>query len=108
MRNTDMKKFLLMAVLVAGSVFAVQVNDLAPDFDSTISDDGFWDTTGHLPVEVSEASSDAEVFASLDSMIFGLGECSIALFDSRERTQDESDGLDRFSSRPVGTVINLR
>jgi hypothetical protein len=53
-----MKRFLLIAALVAGGAFAVQVNDLAPDFDNTIADDGFWDTTGHLPVEVVEASSD--------------------------------------------------
>jgi hypothetical protein len=103
-----MKRFLLIAALVAGGAFAVQVNDLAPDFDNTIADDGFWDTTGHLPVEVVEASSDAEGFASLDSVIFGSGECAIALFDSRERTQGESAGLARFTSRPVGTVINLR
>ena len=105
-----MKRLLLVVALVVSGAFAAQVNvnDLAPDFDSTIADDGFWDTTGHLPVEVSEASSDTEGFASLDSVIFGSGKCAIALFDSRERTQDESAGLARFTSRPVGTVINLR
>jgi hypothetical protein len=39
-----MKKLLLLAVFIAGGAFAVQlgVNDLAPDFDNTIADNGFW------------------------------------------------------------------
>ena len=103
-----MKKLMLMVVLGAGGAFAVQVNDLAPDFDNTIADDGFWDTTGHLPVEVAEAASDTEMRSSLDSMTAGSGTGAIALFDSRETTRSESDGIARFSSRPVGTVINVR
>jgi hypothetical protein len=103
-----MKKLMLMAVLGAGGAFAVQVNDLAPDFDNTIADDGFWDTTGHLPVEAAEAASDTAQSASLDSITAGSGSGAIALFDSRETTQSGSDGIAVFSSRPRGTVINVR
>ncbi|MBQ3097874.1 MAG: hypothetical protein IJC66_06920 [Kiritimatiellae bacterium] len=103
-----MKKLLLMSVFGAGGLLAVQVNDLAPDFDNAIVDDGFWDTTGHLPLEVTEAASDTAQLASLDSMTSGSGSGAIALFDSRETTWNESDGIARFTSRPVGTVINLR
>jgi hypothetical protein len=105
-----MKKLFLAAALVAGGAFAVQVNvnDLAPDFDNTIADNGFWDTTGHLPVEVLEASSDTEGFASIDSMSTSSVAKEIAVFDSRETTEDESDGIAKFTSKPVGTVINLR
>ena len=51
-----MKKLLLLAVFIAGGAFAVQlgVNDLAPDFDNTIVDNGFWDTTEHSQVIVDE------------------------------------------------------
>ena len=103
-----MKKLLLMSVFGAGGLFAVQVNDLAPDFDNAIADDGFWDTTGHLPVEVQEASSALAQFSSLDSMTSGSDYVAVALFDSRETTRNESEGIARFTSRPVGTVINLR
>ena len=105
-----MKKLLLLAVFIAGGAFAVQlgVNDLAPDFDNNIADNGFWDTTGHTLVTVDECSSDATGFASLDSVSADACVKEIAVFDSRETTEDESDGIVRFTSRPVGTVINLR
>jgi hypothetical protein len=103
-----MKKLVLATVFAAGGVFAVQVNDLAPDFDNTVQDDGFWDTTGHALVEVAEGESDDTLFGSLDSVSCGLGSGSISVFDSREKTSGESDALLRFSSRPVGTIINLR
>jgi hypothetical protein len=105
-----MKKLFLAAALVAGGAFAVQVNvnDLAPDFDNTIADNGFWDTTGHSQVIVEECSSDATGFASLDSLSSDFCTKAIAVFDSRETTEDESDGIAKFTSKPVGTVINLR
>ena len=105
-----MKKLLLLAVFIAGGAFAVQlgVNDLAPDFDNNIADNCFWDTTGHTLVTVDECSSDATGFASLDSLSSDSCTKDIAVFDSRETTEDESDGIVRFTSRPVGTVINLR
>ena len=97
-------------MFIAGGAFAVQlgVNDLAPDFDNNIADNGFWDTTGHTLVTVDECSSDATGFASLDSLSSDFCTKAIAVFDSRETTEDESDGIVRFTSRPVGTVINLR
>jgi hypothetical protein len=105
-----MKKLLLLAVFIAGGAFAVQlgVNDLAPDFDNTIVDNGFWDTTEHSQVIVDECSSDATGFASLESVSADACVKEIAVFDSRETTEDESEGIARFTSKPVGTVINLR
>ena len=105
-----MKKLLLMAVLATGGAFAVQVNvnDLAPDFDNAIVDNGFWDTTGHSPLAVDECSSEATGFASLDSLSSDFCATAIDVFDSRETTEDESDGIAKFTSKPVGTVINLR
>ena len=105
-----MKKMLLLVVFLTSGAFAVQlgVNDLAPDFDNTIVDNGFWDTTEHSQVIVDECSSDAMGFASLESMSADCSVKVIAVFDSRETTEDESEGIARFTSKPVGTVINLR
>ena len=103
-----MKRLLLITALGAGAAFAVQVNDLAPDFDNTITDNGFWDTTGHAPVEVAEAASAADAFASIDSVSSGSGGGAIAVFDSRETTSGESDGIAVFTSRPLGTIIKIR
>jgi hypothetical protein len=57
---------------------------------------------------VDECSSDATGFASLDSLSSDFCTKAIAVFDSRETTEDESDGIAKFTSKPVGTVINLR
>lgn len=105
-----MKRLFLTTALATAGAFAVQVdvNDLAPDFDNAVADNGFWDTTGHSPVTVDECSSDATGFASLDSLSSDSCAKAIAVFDSRETTESESDGIARFTSRPVGTVINLR
>ena len=103
-----MKMILFVAVLCVGGLFAVQVNDLAPDFDNTISDDGFWDTTGHPYVEVTIAESDISEYDSIDSILSYKSDGLIAIFDSRENTSDESDTLLRFTSRPMGTIINVR
>ena len=103
-----MKTLLFAALFCAGGLFAVQVNDLSPDFENTISDDGFWDTTGHSYVEVSIAESDGSEYDSIDSILLCKSDGLIAIFDSRETTSDESDALLRFTSRPMGTIINVR
>ena len=104
-----MKRFLLLFAFAAIGAFAVQMNDLAPDFDNTISDDGFWDTTGHQYVTVVEASSDASVFGSLESLGGSTDEGSTrSVFDSRETTQDESDDVFMFTSMPVGIRLIFR
>lgn len=103
-----MKRILLVSVFAAVGAFAVQMNDLAPDFDNTISDDGFWDTTEHVGVEVASASSDVAEFDALDARVSTCCSGAIALFDSRETTQDESSGLARFTSCPKGITIDFR
>ena len=103
-----MKTLLFAALFCAGGLFAVQVNDLSPDFENNISDDGFWDTTGHPYVEVSIAESDRSEYDSIDSILLCKSDGLIAIFDSRETTSDESDALLRFTSRPMGTIINVR
>lgn len=103
-----MKRLLLATLFVAGAAIAAQVNDLAPDFTNTIEDDGFWDTTGHLYVSVSEGSSDALTFGSLDSCGESSSSGSIALFDSREKTAERSPALPEFYSTKTGVVILVR
>ena len=103
-----MKRSLLVFAFAAVGAFAVQLNDLAPDFDNTISDDGFWDTTEHVGVEVVSASSDTAVFDALDARASTCADGVIVLFDSRETTQDESSGLVRFTSYPRGFTVDFR
>ena len=103
-----MRKIIFAMAFAASGVFAGQVNDLAPDFDNTIQDNGFWDTSEHPNVEVAECASDINKFNSLDSVICRLGFGSIAIFDSREKTLEESNALSQFSSWPVGMVIIVR
>ena len=103
-----MKRSLLIFAFAAVGAFAVQLNDLAPDFDNTIPDDGFWDTTEHVGVEVASASSDTAVFDALDARVSTRADGVIALFDSRETTQDESSGLARFTSFPKGFMVDFR
>lgn len=103
-----MKRFLFFVVFATIGAFAVQVNDLAPDFDNTISDDGFWDTTGHQDVVVAEAASDTSIYAAIDSVTCGMGSgAMVAAFDSRETTQDEATTSFQFSSKPRGIVIDF-
>ena len=103
-----MKRLLLSSLFVAGAAIAAQVNDLAPDFTNTIEDDGFWDTTGHLYVSVSEGSSDAQTFGSLDSCGESSASGSIALLDSREKTSWRSPTLPEFYSTKTGVAIIVR
>lgn len=103
-----MKKTFLIAALFTVGVFAVQVNDLAPDFDKTIIDNGFWDTTDHLDVVVAEASSDSSVYDAIETRTSSAEGQALQTFDSRETTKSESEGLANFSSMPVGIIISFR
>lgn len=103
-----MMRIFLMAALAVAGAFAMEVNDLAPDFDNTILDDGFWDTTGHQNVVVAIGCSDA-AHGALDSVTCGIGVGAIvSVFDSREATRDESDDMVAFTSKPVGLNIIFR
>ena len=103
-----MKKTFLIAALFTIGAFAVQVNDLAPDYGNTIADDGFWDTTGHSYVVVAEASSDSSVYGAIETRVASAEGVTLQQFDSRETTKAESGGLANFSSMPVGSVISIR
>lgn len=103
-----MKKVFTLAVVCAGALAAAQLNDLSPDFDNTIEGDGFWDTTGHEEVVVSEASSDPLDFCSIETRTSSSLGDALAVLDSRESTHGESTGLARFSSMPAGIIINVR
>ena len=103
-----MKRTFLIAVLLTVGVFAVQVNDLAPDYSNAIADDGFWDTTGHSYVVVAEASSDSAVYDAIETRTSSADGYALQSFDSRETTKAESGGLANFSSMPVGIIISFR
>lgn len=103
-----MKKTFLIAALFTVGVFAVQVNDLAPDFDNTITDNGFWDTTDHLDVVVAEASSDSSIYDAIETRTSSTDVHALQSFDSRETTKAESEGLANFSSMPAGIIISIR
>jgi len=103
-----MKKTFLIAALFTVGVFAVQVNDLAPDYSNAIADDGFWDTTGHNYVVVAEASSDSSVYGAIETRVASVESVTLQQFDSRETTKAESGGLARFSSMPVGVIVSFR
>ena len=103
-----MKKMFLIVAFFTVGVFAVQVNDLAPDYSNATTDDGFWDTTGHNYVVVSEASSDPSVYGAIETRTSSSLGDALAALDSRESTQEESTGLARFSSMPAGIMINVR
>ena len=103
-----MKKIFLIAALLTVGVFAVQVNDLAPDYGNAITDDGFWDTTGHSYVVVAEASSDPSVYGAIETRVASVESVTLQQFDSRETTTAESGGLARFSSMPVGVIVSFR
>lgn len=103
-----MMRIFLMAALAVVGAFAMEVNDLSPDFDNTILDDGFWDTTGHQDVDVAVGCSDA-ARGALDSVTCGIGVgTTVSVFDSRETTRDESDDVVAFTSKPVGLNIIFR
>ena len=103
-----MKRTFLIAVLLTVGVFAVQVNDLAPDYGNATTDDGFWDTTGHNYVVVAEASSDSFVYGAIETRTSSTDVHALQTFDSRETTKSESEGLANFSSMPVGIIVSFR
>ena len=103
-----MKKTFLIAALFTVGVFAVQVNDLAPDYSNAIADDGFWDTTGHSYVVVAEASSESSVYDAIETRNSSADGHALQSFDSRETTTAESEGLAKFSSMPTGVILSFR
>lgn len=103
-----MKRTFLIAAFFTVGVFAVQINDLAPDFDNAMTDNGFWDTTDHLDVVVAEASSDSSIYGAIETRNSSADGHALQSFDSRETTTATSEGLANFSSMPAGIIISFR